>query len=214
MDFEVIRQEMLMKGSIGIKLEQPSCGSPHIKVKDFMYETPSPSEVSEKSTQEQTPEAPKESSKLRDIMFRRRLSIVNRSTGRQGPAKHSQSYLPSDSIPRYVSTHRKLGKAANNSDLQHIVNHSQNPPLKPLAPIRPFPLDLSSPTPSLKAPPPSLNTHTTLHPSFGTVAPTASPSGPQTPPPPLVDEEANFTRVLSQDFLRLSLPQPVTDLEK
>ena len=91
MDFEVIRQEMLMKGSIGIKLEQPSCGSPHIKVKDFMYETPSPSEVSEKSTQEQTPEAPKESSKLRDIMFRRRLSIVNRSTGRQGPAKLSQS---------------------------------------------------------------------------------------------------------------------------
>ena len=88
MDLELIRQEMLMKGSIGIKQD---CGSPHIKVKDFMYQTPSASEVSEKSTQEQTPEAPKETSKLRDLMFRRRLSIVNRYTGRQGPAKQSHS---------------------------------------------------------------------------------------------------------------------------
>lgn len=91
MDFELIRNEMLMKGSIGIKSEQPPFGSPHIKVKDFMYQTPSASGVSEKSTQEQTPEAPKESSKLRDLMFRRRLSIVNRSTGRQGPVKQHQS---------------------------------------------------------------------------------------------------------------------------
>jgi hypothetical protein len=91
MDLELIRQEMLMKGSIGIKQDQPSCGSPHIKVKDFMYQTPSASEVSEKSTQDQTPETPKETSKLRDLMFRRRLSIVNRSTGKMGPASQNHS---------------------------------------------------------------------------------------------------------------------------
>ena len=32
--------------------------------------------------------------------------------------------------------------------------------------------------------------------------------------PPTIDEEANFTRVISQDFIRLSVPQALTDLEK
>lgn len=114
---------------------------------------------------------------------------------------------------------------ANNSDLHHIVNHSQNHSQKALAPIRPFPLDLSSPNPTPYFPTKSphvtslgVGTFTSRHPSFGSVA-TAQPSDPKAvaavvAAPPVVDEEANFTRVISQDFLRLSVPQPLTDLEK